>query len=208
MPTDTFAGRERGQLCDRFEELGPDAPTLCEGWATLELAAHLFVRERRPIAALGLLGGPLAGVNRRSTERARDLGYEHLVARLRGGPPWPVRPLDGVFNLHELFVHHEDVRRAREGWARREDPGLDDALWTLLRRSTRLLTRRLRGVTLELGRPGGESLRVRRGDAVATLRGTPQEMVLYLFGRRDVAGVALEGDPEAIGTVEGADLAV
>ena len=32
----------------------PDAPTLCEGWKTRDLAAHLVVRERRPDATLGI----------------------------------------------------------------------------------------------------------------------------------------------------------
>src|SRR5882762_622635 len=36
---------ERRELCDLFLELGPDAPTLCEGWTTLDLAAHLVLRE-------------------------------------------------------------------------------------------------------------------------------------------------------------------
>ncbi|MFN7150135.1 MAG: maleylpyruvate isomerase N-terminal domain-containing protein, partial [Microthrixaceae bacterium] len=39
---------ERRQLCDLFDELGPDVPTLCEGWTARDLAAHLVVRERRP----------------------------------------------------------------------------------------------------------------------------------------------------------------
>jgi hypothetical protein len=42
---------EREQLCDLFLELGPEAPTLCEGWATLDLAAHLVMREHDPRSA-------------------------------------------------------------------------------------------------------------------------------------------------------------
>jgi len=37
--------RERLELCDLLLELGPDAPTLCEGWTTADLAAHLVLRE-------------------------------------------------------------------------------------------------------------------------------------------------------------------
>ncbi len=41
--------RERAELCDLFDELGPDAPTLCGDWTTADLAAHLVVRERNPL---------------------------------------------------------------------------------------------------------------------------------------------------------------
>ena len=40
---------------------GPDEPTLCEGWNTRDLAAHLVLRESRPDAALGVVVRPLAG---------------------------------------------------------------------------------------------------------------------------------------------------
>ncbi len=49
----TFAKRERLLLADLLETAGPDAPTLCEGWRTRDLAAHVVVRERRPDAAGG-----------------------------------------------------------------------------------------------------------------------------------------------------------
>ena len=44
----THAKRERLLLADLLETAGPDAPTLCEGWTTRDLAAHVVVRERRP----------------------------------------------------------------------------------------------------------------------------------------------------------------
>src|SRR5439155_20488720 len=52
---------ERSALCDLFAEVGPDAPTLCGGWLTRDLAAHLVIRERRPDAAAGIVIKPLAG---------------------------------------------------------------------------------------------------------------------------------------------------
>lgn len=60
----TAARAERLALCDLFEKVGPDAPTLCGTWLTRDLAAHLIVRERRPDLAVGILipglGGRLA----------------------------------------------------------------------------------------------------------------------------------------------------
>ncbi|HEX6919337.1 MAG TPA: maleylpyruvate isomerase family mycothiol-dependent enzyme, partial [Actinomycetes bacterium] len=59
MPS--IARAERAALSDLLESLGPDAPTLCEGWDTRDLAAHLVVRERRMDAAPGIVLRPLAG---------------------------------------------------------------------------------------------------------------------------------------------------
>ncbi|RQX24838.1 TIGR03085 family protein, partial [Micromonospora chalcea] len=56
-----YARTEREALADLMLELGPDAPTVNEGWTTRDLAAHLLVRERRPDAAGGILLPPLRG---------------------------------------------------------------------------------------------------------------------------------------------------
>ena len=84
----SFARDERVALCELLDKTGPEAPTLCEGWQTLDLAAHLVMRERRPDAAAGVMGGPLAG----HTERVRraliaSTTYGQLVDEIRNGPP-------------------------------------------------------------------------------------------------------------------------
>ena len=61
----TLARDERLALCALLEQTGPAAPTLCDGWTTLDLAAHLVLRERRPDAGAGIMIGPLAGYTRR-----------------------------------------------------------------------------------------------------------------------------------------------
>src|SRR5690554_2691906 len=107
--------RERAQLCLRFDELGPDAPTLCGDWTTFDLAAHLVVRERNPIAGPGILVKPLAGLTDRAMEREKRRGYAAVVERVRTGPPigpFKVPKLREQINLVEYTVHHEDVRRA------------------------------------------------------------------------------------------------
>ena len=48
--------RERSELCDLFLAVGPEAPTLCDGWTTLDLAAHLVVREHDPRSGFAILG--------------------------------------------------------------------------------------------------------------------------------------------------------
>ena len=49
-----YAQIERQELCDLFESVGPDHPTLCEGWSSADLAAHLVLRESS-LKAIGLV---------------------------------------------------------------------------------------------------------------------------------------------------------
>ena len=46
----SYSQEERLALCALLDKSGPDAPTLCEGWTTGDLAAHLVLREHRPAA--------------------------------------------------------------------------------------------------------------------------------------------------------------
>src|SRR5271165_5327974 len=117
MPQDSLAQQERATLCDIFVELGPDAPTLCEGWTTADLAAHLVVRERRPDSGPGLVWPRLADYTDKVRIAARDrMSWEELVETVRRGPPLLLRPFDGAMNTVEYFIHVEDVRRAQSGW--------------------------------------------------------------------------------------------
>ncbi len=199
MPGSHIVRLERARLCDVLTEAGQEAPTLCEGWLTRDLAAHLFVRERRPLAMPGiLLGGRFAKLTAGSMASAlRRHGYAGLVARVRSGPPPLWRPLDDLVNITELFVHTEDVRRAAPTSDPRNDPQLDSVLWAALGRMSRLLTRKVRGVGLELERPDGARIVARRGQPRAVLSGGAQELVLFLHGRGQVARVSLSGADEA-----------
>ena len=49
----SFQQKEREKLAQLLVEKGPDAPTLCAGWTTADLAAHLYLRERKPYLAGG-----------------------------------------------------------------------------------------------------------------------------------------------------------
>jgi uncharacterized protein (TIGR03085 family) len=204
MPTDPLDARERADLCDLFLALGPEAPTLCDGWDTLDLAAHLVIREHDPRSGLAILGGDrFASLERRLMDGARTKGYEPLVERLRGGPPlvpWRLPGLRRMLNENEWFVHHEDVRRANGQGPRTDRPDVDAAAWTNARRLGPLMLRRVKGAGVALSAPGyGEVPARRRGDGVpvARVEGGPQELVLFLHGRRSAAQVEVTGDPEA-----------
>lgn len=197
-----WAHAERQALSDLLLERGPQGPTLCAGWTTADLVAHLVVRENRPDAAAGLLVPPLAGY----TERVRrqmlaSAPYPELVARFRQGPPsWsPVslRPVDAAMNTVEYFVHHEDVRRAAEGWEPRELPAAaQEELWRRLRMA-RLVLRRL-PVEITLADASGRTQRITKGGPQIRVHGEPGELTLWALGRKDAARVRLTGDAEAI----------
>lgn len=203
--------RERRELCDLFEELGPDAPTMCEGWATLDLAAHLVVRERDPRSGPGIvLGGRFEGLLERVTKRAMDRGYDRLVEQVRNGPPlgpFVVPGLRTLLNLNEYVVHHEDVRRANGFGPRTDRPELQDELWGLLRHSARLMLRRVKGARVCLVRPDGEVISVGSGPEV-TIAGDPVELLLYLQGRRAAAAVEVSGPLSAREALESAQLGI
>jgi len=214
VPADppSLARAERLALCTLLEEVGPDAPTLCEGWTTADLAAHLVVRERRPDSGPGLVVKPLAGWTERVRTGARGRPYAELIALIRSGPPrWSPFGLPGAdraANTVELFVHHEDVRRARPRWEPRPlSSDVEHELWRRLGRSARMLFRRV-PVGLVLRRPEGATITARKGTPTVTMTGRPGELLLYASGRQDHARVELEGDPVAVRGVAEARLGI
>lgn len=202
MVKKNWAHAERIALCDLLTETGPDAPTLCEGWTTGDLAVHLVIRERRPDAGPGILVAPLAGYTERVQRRMKAATpYADLVGLLRGGPPaWSPMGLPGMdaaANTLEYFVHHEDVRRARPGWEPRELPAaMLELLWGRLRMS-RLVLRRV-PVEVTLVEPGGNTLRVAKGGKRVRVHGPVAELTLWALGRKDAARVEITGEAEGI----------
>jgi uncharacterized protein (TIGR03085 family) len=189
--------RERAQLCLRLDELGPDAPTLCEGWTTFDLAAHLVIRERNPLAGAGIIVPALSSFADKGMAKEKERGYTAVVERVRTGPPFGPFAIPGLrdqINLVEYAVHHEDVRRAN-GMAPRQDvDDLQASLWDKVTRLARFAIRGVpHGVGIELARPGGDAVTVRKGERVARVTGEPLEVVLWAYGRGDHANVELTG---------------
>ena len=108
---------------------------------------------------------------------------------------------DEAANTIEYFVHHEDVRRAAEGWTERELPaGLSDVLWKRLK-SMRLLLRSA-PVGLILARDDGadtgrlDLIVAKTGSPSVTVAGTPAELTLWAMGRAKAANVTFDGPEE------------
>jgi uncharacterized protein (TIGR03085 family) len=208
-----YARDERLALCAVLDDAGPREPTLCEGWATLDLAAHLVVREHRPDAAVGIVFGPLARYTGRVQRRlAERKPYPRLVQAIREGPPRlsPVRIADEQVNLVEFFVHNEDVRRARPGWEPRAiSQDLAEALWRRLRMARFVLRKVPVGVEFarddqpEPDRPGGPAtarvrMTARARTPTVTVTGAPSELTLWALGRTGAARVRLDGSEDAV----------
>lgn len=209
----SFAREERQRLADLFEQLGPDAPTLCTGWDTRDLAAHLVIRESRPDAALGVLP-PLSGYRDKVVRETTDQPYDKLVEAVRSGPPvwspfsWPV--VEDLAQTVEFFVHHEDVRRAQPDWQPRDLPvQVQDQLWGMLRRAVPVLCRRA-PVSVLLRRPDGGEMRAHTasGRGTVTVTGQPSELWLQVFGRGEHAKVQMDGDPLDVEALRQARLGV
>jgi uncharacterized protein (TIGR03085 family) len=191
-----WAVAERAALADALTTVGADAPTLCEGWTAADLAAHVYVREHRPDATLGVLPlGPLSAYTERVMNSAlRVHGFEHLVTAIRTPPPLlRAEKVDDTVNTVEMFVHTEDVRRAN-GLARREhSPEFEAAVWRRLSRQGRLSFRRV-AAAVTLAPEGQKPLEVGKGGPPVTVSGRPTELLLLAYNRKDHADVQITGE--------------
>jgi uncharacterized protein (TIGR03085 family) len=202
----TVAARERAALVKTMREVGPDAPTLCEGWTARDLAAHLILRERHPIAALGIMIPPLADRTAAAQQRvAAAMDWDRLLQTVAAGPPVysPFKLIDPLVNTGEMFIHHEDIRRARPDWQPR---AVDGPTVAALRRMARLTSR------LTLARaPARVTLRDDDGALVGAagngpdveIKGAPTELTLFLSGR-DAVRLDFAGAPQDIDAVRNA----
>lgn len=213
MTPTSLVSQQRIALAELLLEVGPDAPTLCEGWTARDLVAHLVIREGRPDAAIGILGGPLAKWTTKVQDEASLRPYEELVATFRSGPPkwspFAISKVDAAANIVEFAVHAEDVRRAQPNWvAAPTDSELNEVLWSRVSKMGKLL---MRGVPLgvELQRTDIEAkpFAAKTGSPIVTLTGTPLDLVLRVYGRTAV-DVKISGDETAIATFEAAKFGI
>ncbi|MGH8860599.1 MAG: TIGR03085 family metal-binding protein [Jatrophihabitantaceae bacterium] len=205
---------ERIELAESLRSTDPDAPTLSGSWTAAQLAGHLVLRERSWTELLGRL--PSART-RAAAQRAIDAyvagaGYAQVVSDLADGPPayspFRLRVVREQVNLLEYLIHHEDVRRAVEGWVPRVLPvQRQESIWSRLRVAARLTTRGL-PVPVRLDCAGHGALSVGLGRGRVTVSGAPEELALVAFGRQRVARVDYSGPDEAVDRLRGAAIAV
>ncbi|MGV0836258.1 TIGR03085 family metal-binding protein [Mycolicibacterium thermoresistibile] len=198
----TAAQKERAALVETLRAVGPDAPTLCGDWTTRDLAAHLVIRERRPDAAMGILAGPLSGYTAKVQDQVAKTEWNELVDKIASGPPLlsVFKVLDPLVNVTEMFIHHEDVRRAGPDWDIRD---LDDDVTAALRRPIGLMAKMTLGkapARVSLQTSDGATLATVGSGPEVTVNGDPGELLLFVSGR-DAARVAFSGDDESFAAV-------
>jgi uncharacterized protein (TIGR03085 family) len=187
----SVAQRERAQLCDYLDEVGPGRATLCEGWTTHHLVAHLAIRE-----------GSLREQVRHATHDSDTLveeavatrDFSTLVDKVRHGPPrlsvYGLPGADALLNTLEYLIHHEDARRGEVGWLPRELPTrVEDTVWGQVVKTAKLASLRdKRRLTLRRSDTDDEAV-VSRGSGDRLVAGLPSELALYISGRRGAARV-------------------
>ncbi|OIR42492.1 TIGR03085 family protein [Corynebacterium sp. NML140438] len=200
----SFAQTERNRLAELLLEVGPDAPTLCEGWTTRDLATHLFIRERKPLAAIGIFVRRAKRFLEAEEARLASWSYEDLVRMWAVGPPTLFMPSDQTLNTAEHFIHHEDVRRGDGVIEPRQFSKVINR--ELLRLAKRFGSATLKKVSVPviLTPPDlppvviGERVGVsEQGDNVVRVYGEPGELLLWAAGRRAVK-VKVTGAVEAL----------
>jgi uncharacterized protein (TIGR03085 family) len=151
----------------------------------------------------------------KATARARvgDAEWAELIEQFRNGPPvgslFRLPGVDGVANLEEFFVHHEDVRRATDGWVRRElPPGIEDVIWRRVRTPLAKLAVRRVDVGVHIQRPNGDHATLRAARPGVVVTGPPSELLFFLFGRQRAADVELRGPADACDRLRQATLGV
>ncbi|MBG0740691.1 TIGR03085 family protein [Paeniglutamicibacter antarcticus] len=210
-----FEDPSREVLAETLLAAGPGATTLCAGWRTQELAAHLYLRERHAGVGLGVL---IKALNRASDKATAKLAersgtveaYSRLVAEFRAGPPklspLKIKAVEESSNLIEYFVHTEDVRRATDRWAPRAlDRAYSEALWDELVKRAAIL---YRGVDLGivLVRPSGPRHVAKRAAVSVAIVGEPGELLMHAHGRTGHALVTFEGQPDAVALLQTAEV--
>ena len=201
----TVAQQERAALVATMRDVGPDHPTLCGDWTTRDLAAHLVVRERRVDAAPGILIPAFAGYTARVQEQiTAERDWPVLLDQIASGPPTlsPFKLLDPVVNVAEMYIHHEDVRRATEGW---EPRVLDEDATKALARQVAVMSRmalaKAPGQVI-LRTPDGKTLATVGSGATVVVTGDPLELLMFASGR-DQARVEFTGDDDAVAALKG-----
>jgi uncharacterized protein (TIGR03085 family) len=201
------AQQERAALVTTMRGVGPEQPTLCGGWTTRDLAAHLVVRERRLDAAPGILIPKLADYTERvQNQVAAENDWNVLLDQIASGPPLfsPFKLLDPLVNVAEMFIHHEDVRRAVNDWEPRE---LDKGTTSALARQVGLMARMTMSKTpahVSLRTPDGKTLATLGKGATVVVTGDPGELLMFISGR-DEAKVTFSGDDDAVAAVRGGE---
>lgn len=168
-------------------------PTLCKGWTVEDLAAHLASRERNAIGGIGLVVPGLHFLHDKRIEKIKAKGHKYIIAKLEKYPWWMAAGL----NTAEFYVHNEDVLRGGLGM-HRESPNTDvqRILWGSLKGLVKVkkdMVRDLGNVMIENSQTS-EVITIPNHHVAkdTSIYGLANELLLYFYGRRNVAKVNIK----------------
>ncbi|POH73201.1 TIGR03085 family metal-binding protein [Arthrobacter glacialis] len=210
-----FVEPSREVLAETLLAAGPGANTLCEGWRTQELAAHLYLREHNPRAGLGMVLKPWRkatekAIAKLAAESSTPEAYAALVEKFRAGPPkispFALKAVEHSANLAEFFIHTEDVRRASDRWAPRAlDAEYSQALWAELITRAAILYRSV-DLGVVLVNASGPRHVAKRAPVSVAIIGEPGELLMHANGRTGQALVSFEGQQDAVALLQTASV--
>jgi uncharacterized protein (TIGR03085 family) len=201
---------ERAELLGTLRSVGPDAPTLCDGWTAATLAAHIVVSEQQAGVPLSVaypiwrvasartgakLRGSATNIGDRRMVMAEARGWDWLLRRLASGPPrlFGVR-LIAELRLVEEFIHHEDVRRANGGQPRTLSAPMSERLLAGMLAISEIAMFAEGRAGIEVRLRDGQAYRVGDGEARVQVTGDVGEVTLWLAGRGSAADVDVDGE--------------
>ena len=207
----TFAKRERSAICQTLRQLGPDQPTLCQGWSTKDLLVHLIVRENRPDAAVGLFIPFLGSYTDSISKKYKEKSFEDLISIFENGPkspsPFALPKVDELANTFEFLVHHEDILRAQNEYQPRKFTEEDAKfIWSRFTKSAVFFMRKVKVGVVAKTDQGTYTLK--RGNDVVTISGNIIDLVMFAFGRQNKTEIVFEGNPLAVEKLKNSDLSL
>lgn len=191
-----FVQAERNYTVELLKKLKPEqwsAMTLCERWSVEYLAAHLVTRERNIIGGIGLVVPGLQKLHDKRLAKVAARGHEYIIEKLQKYPWY----MPASLNTAEFWVHNEDFLRGDLKMSR-PDPTKqeNEIIWSSLKGLVKVrnsMVKDLGNVTLH-NIETKEKLQItsKKSNKKTIISGTAGELLLYFYGRRDVAKVEVK----------------
>jgi uncharacterized protein (TIGR03085 family) len=197
----SLAKRERVAISQLLRKLGPDAPTLCEGWNSFDLLVHLVSRETRPDAAIGLVVPALSSYTSKVAQDIKSRGFENLITEFEHGPKrtsfFALPGVDNLANSFEFLIHHEDLLRGQPDYSPRTlDEDDKKLIWKRFTQSGKLLMRKAKVGIIAQSDQG--TYTIKSGNSCVTMKGEVIDLLLFAYGRKAHVNIEFEGEESAI----------
>jgi len=197
----SLAKRERVAISQLLRKLGPEAPTLCEGWNSFDLLVHLVSRETRPDAAIGLVLPVFSSYTSKVAEGIKSRGFENLITEFEQGPKknsfFAIPGVDNVANSFEFLIHHEDLLRGQPDYSPRVlDENDKKLVWKRFTQSGKLLMRKAKVGIIAQSDLG--TYTIKSGQSCVTIKGDVIDLLLFAYGRKNHVKIEFEGEENAI----------